>query len=223
MSSLDARRHTISDGADTPSRAGIYAALLTVRDPIPVANTTDRAQVLSDLSAAGITPDADEPVFVFRADAGAGRELEYTTDGANWWTVPAYPAAPAPQTYTPSLSGPNLGSGSSVNGWYKVRPDLTVELDIKATLGNGFSLANAVFGYPPGLAPIEAMREAPATAFFVDANGPRVKALAYCGGSGIAVVAMGANGVGTAITNSFPFTWAAGDQIRVQAIYSVAA
>jgi len=33
MPSLDARRHTIPDGADTPSLAGIFAPLLTVRDP----------------------------------------------------------------------------------------------------------------------------------------------------------------------------------------------
>lgn len=93
MSSLDARRHTIPDGEDTPSRAGVFAALLTVRDPIPVANTTERTQVLSDLATEGIVPDTDEPVFVFRADAGAGRELEYTTDGATWTTVQTAPAA----------------------------------------------------------------------------------------------------------------------------------
>jgi hypothetical protein len=176
-----------------------------------------------DALAAALAPTAESPLLVFRGDAGAGRELEYTTDGASWTTVPAYSAAPVPQTYTPSLSGPNLGSGSSVSGWYKVRADLTVEVDIKATLGTGFSLTNMVFGYPPGLVPIEAMREAPATAFFVDANGPRANAVAYCGGAGIAVVAQGSNGVGTAITNSFPFSWAAGDQIRVQTTYSVAA
>lgn len=53
---------------------------------VPVANVTERAAVVAAVG----TVDAEHPVCVIREDAGAGLELEYTTDGMSWWTVPGY-------------------------------------------------------------------------------------------------------------------------------------
>lgn len=81
MSELDARRHTVPSGDDTPSRAGwVLGPLLTVRDPIPVANASDRAQALLDLAAEGITPSASQPIFFYRADAPVHARLEVVDD-----------------------------------------------------------------------------------------------------------------------------------------------
>lgn len=49
---------------------------------VPVANTAERAD-----KAAALSPSAANPLIVFRASATAGRELEYTTDGATWQVV----------------------------------------------------------------------------------------------------------------------------------------
>lgn len=82
----DVRAHTVPAATDHPSRAALLALSLSTRDPIPVANTTARAALIVSLASAGITPTTANPVFVFRADAGAGFELEVTTDGTNWTT-----------------------------------------------------------------------------------------------------------------------------------------
>lgn len=89
----DPRGHTVPAGDEPPARSAILDLSLSIRDPKPVANTTARAQHISDLAGAGITPSTSNPVFVFRADAPAGAQLEYTTDasGTTWHTVPATP------------------------------------------------------------------------------------------------------------------------------------
>ena len=52
---------------------------------VRVANVSQRAAALADHGA----PSTSNPLIVFRADAGAGRELEYTTNGTLWHTVDA--------------------------------------------------------------------------------------------------------------------------------------
>lgn len=90
MPTTDARGHTVPDPAtESPSYAGIFDAFLSVKDPIPVANASARAVKLTELADAGIVPAPDNPVFFFRGDAGAGRELEYTTDGSSFHAVSA--------------------------------------------------------------------------------------------------------------------------------------
>lgn len=61
--------------------------------PKVVANTTTRSQYLTDLANLDepIIPAVDNPVFVWRVDAGAGLELEVTVDGVNWRTYPTSP------------------------------------------------------------------------------------------------------------------------------------
>jgi hypothetical protein len=55
--------------------------------PVPVANTTERAAVFAAAGTVGPT----NPVVVVRANAGSGREWEYTVDptGADWRTFVA--------------------------------------------------------------------------------------------------------------------------------------
>lgn len=49
-----------------------------------VANTTERAAVVL-----AFAPTASKPLYVHRADAGLGRELERTLNGTDWLTIPA--------------------------------------------------------------------------------------------------------------------------------------
>lgn len=50
-----------------------------------VANTTARSALVTSIGLANIT--ADNPLFVWRADATAGFRLEYTSNGSDWYTV----------------------------------------------------------------------------------------------------------------------------------------
>jgi hypothetical protein len=81
----DVREHTAPAGGEQPHRRAINDLSLSIKDPIPVANTTARAQKLVDLAGEGITPSAANPVFFFRADAGAGRQLEFTINGTDFY------------------------------------------------------------------------------------------------------------------------------------------
>ena len=60
---------------------------LSISDVVPVANVTDRAQVVADLTAKGRGPSSTRPLVVIRADAPGLRRIEYTYDGTVW--VPA--------------------------------------------------------------------------------------------------------------------------------------
>lgn len=50
-----------------------------------VANTTARTALVSSVGLANITPA--NPLLVWRADAAAGSQLEYTTNGTTWRTL----------------------------------------------------------------------------------------------------------------------------------------
>lgn len=93
----DARGHTTPAGDDAPKRSDVLDLSLSIRDPIPVANTTARAAKIVELAALtpAITPSSSNPILFFRADAGDGLELEYTTDGSTFHTVPATPMVPS--------------------------------------------------------------------------------------------------------------------------------
>jgi hypothetical protein len=86
----DIRGHTVPVANDHPSRQGwVLGPLLSVRDPIPVANATARAALIVALAALSpaIVPSTANPVFIFRADAAPGSEIEYTTNGTSWTTM----------------------------------------------------------------------------------------------------------------------------------------
>lgn len=93
MPTTDLRGHTVPVAGDHPSRtAWVLNPLMTVRDPIPVADVTARAAKIVALAGASpaVVPSTANPVFVFRADAPAGAQLEFTTNGSTWYTVPGY-------------------------------------------------------------------------------------------------------------------------------------
>ena len=52
---------------------------------VRVANVAERTTALADHG----TPTSSNPLIVFRADAGAGREIEYTTNGTTWRSLVA--------------------------------------------------------------------------------------------------------------------------------------
>jgi hypothetical protein len=85
MPVANARKHQVPAAGDAPSRAGIAGPFETINDIVPVADTTDRANV-----ATAIGPTASRPLYVHRADAPVGQELEVTEDGTTWRTILSY-------------------------------------------------------------------------------------------------------------------------------------
>lgn len=84
----NARKHTIPMGADKSfNRATIFETFgNSINDVVPVANATERAQVVSDLVAKGAGPTATDPLVVIRGDAPGLHRVEYTYDGSVWLT-----------------------------------------------------------------------------------------------------------------------------------------
>ncbi|WP_261165760.1 hypothetical protein [Microbacterium sp. Marseille-Q6965] len=83
---LNSRKHTIPSGADqSVSRATIFESFgNSIHDVIPVANATERAQVVANLTAEGAGPSAANPIVVVRADAPGLHRVEYSYDGSLW-------------------------------------------------------------------------------------------------------------------------------------------
>lgn len=82
----NARKHVTPDGSDVSvGRATIFDQFgQSISDVVPVANTTDRAQVVADLTAEGHGPTASRPLVVIRADAPGLHRIEYTYDGTTF-------------------------------------------------------------------------------------------------------------------------------------------
>lgn len=108
----DARGHTVPDGTSAPHRGDLLDLSLSVRDIIYVGNTTERAS-----AATALVASATNPVYTHRADAPAGRELEVTTDGTTWQTLPATPAVPYATSAgtVAGFSAGSLAAGTSIN------------------------------------------------------------------------------------------------------------
>ncbi|MFJ4173984.1 hypothetical protein [Microbacterium sp. NPDC089696] len=86
MPTQNARKHVVPTGGEQSiSRATIYQAFAnSIHDVVPVANTTERGQVVAALTAAGLPPSAANPLIVYRADAPGLHKLEINTGGALW-------------------------------------------------------------------------------------------------------------------------------------------
>jgi hypothetical protein len=80
-----------------------------------VANTTERATL-----AASYSPTSAKPLFVWRADATGGRELEYTNDGTNWFSAIKSPAVSARTTT-------NMGPGFTTDTTIVTAPAVTAD------------------------------------------------------------------------------------------------
>lgn len=104
-----ARNHTVPAPLETPRRQAINDALASVNDIVPVANVTERAQLLADL---GWTPSAARPLVISRADAPSGAQFEYTvgeTSGSTvlWrtWSGESAPVVPTLASGWSTVSG----------------------------------------------------------------------------------------------------------------------
>lgn len=83
----DIRKHVVPGAGDAPSRQALLDLGLSINDIVPVASTTERAQLVVDLTNTGRAPSLARPLIVFRTDATPGSELEVTSDGATWRAV----------------------------------------------------------------------------------------------------------------------------------------
>lgn len=83
MPTTNARKHVIPTGTEASfSRATIFTTFgNSIRDVVPVANTTERTSVVSALNTAGQGPTSARPLVIYRHDAPGLHRLEYTVDG----------------------------------------------------------------------------------------------------------------------------------------------
>lgn len=106
----NARGQTVMAGTGEPvTRARINGILDDVMDVRPVASATARAQLVSDLVAAGQGPSPSRPLYVDRADAPALAHIERTQDGTTWETL----FTEVGRTYT----NENTGGGNLTTAW----------------------------------------------------------------------------------------------------------
>lgn len=107
---IDARKHDAFGPAEQPSRQAFNNLSLSINDIIPVANTTERAQVINDLVAAGAGPTSTRPVYVDVAGV-----LWRTTDGTTWGTLlPAFPYWIGTRTAPSSVASATGGDGTLI-------------------------------------------------------------------------------------------------------------
>ncbi|MDA8440542.1 MAG: hypothetical protein M0Z51_17010 [Propionibacterium sp.] len=116
----DLRGHTVPANTGHPARSDVTNLGLSVRDPIPVPNATARSALIVSLGSVGITASTSNPIYVFRADAPAGRELEYTVNGTTWTAIPAGPYLMYTTTATTAADG--TFSGAFPAGFFSVAP-----------------------------------------------------------------------------------------------------
>jgi hypothetical protein len=84
-----------TDAFDTATDFADLAASFEGRVVVPVANVTARATL-----ATAVAPSLSEPLYVHRADAPAGLELEVSTDGTTWRSVFSGDGVVLPLTYS---------------------------------------------------------------------------------------------------------------------------
>lgn len=116
---VNARKHVTPAGTDqSVTRATIFESFgQSINDVIPVANATERAQVIANLTAAGQGPSSTHPVVVIRADARGMHRLEYTYDGSVFLHASSVLSFPDRAT---------ADSWASANGGYLVTGDRAV-------------------------------------------------------------------------------------------------
>lgn len=89
MPTSNARKHVVPLGSEASfNRATIFTAFgNSIRDVVPVANTTERTSLVNALTSAGQGPATTRPLVVYRHDAPGLDRIEYTIDGSAW--IPA--------------------------------------------------------------------------------------------------------------------------------------
>lgn len=211
----DIRKHTAPLAGETPSRQVINDLSLTVNDVIPIANTTARAQLVVDLTAAGFTPSQTKPLYVHRADAGAGLELEVSTDGTTWRTI----ASSVWTAYTPTVSGVSLGSGTVTATWR--REGGLIRVRPKLVWGGGASGSSPKITLPVTSATPTAPFQALGLATITTASSGAIYAGAFThlNTTTAQINYFGTNGLLTDITLSAPGVPAVGDSISGEFTY----
>lgn len=178
---LNAGQQSVSDALGATARI------------FPVANVAARTAL-----AASSSPSPATPLFVFRADAPSGSQLEYTTDGTTWVTLGAG-ALPHVRLGNPSTQSRPGGAWSQIN--------LATASDISGSQPWSYS-AGAVTINEAGLYQMDAAITASAATFAVQI---------YRVGD-TAALAQSPTGSGASFSNSVSCTrrLAAGDVIIVR-------
>lgn len=224
----DARGHTAPAAGETPRRQVINDLSLSINDPIVVANATARAAKIVELAALvpAITPSSSRPIFFFRSDALAGCELEYTTDGTTFRTVPAGGSGPW-STYTPTLTAvttsPTLGSGAVQLGKY-VQVGRTVDVQFNITFGSSGAAAGSgvyLVSLPVNMGITDMAGTPVGTVWLYDASSlTSAVGVAYLYST--SQVQMRVDGVAGAVAHAVPWAWATGDAVRGTLRYEAA-
>jgi hypothetical protein len=90
MVETDIKGHTVpSATGESPARAAFLRLALSINDPIPVANFTERTAALAALAALSpaIVPSASKPIFFYQASNPFRYRLIYTEDGTQTKTA----------------------------------------------------------------------------------------------------------------------------------------
>lgn len=122
MPTTDARAHVVPTTTDAPARKAFLDLGLSIRDVQAAASLSARAAIVSALAAAGTPVSATNPLLVARADAVAGRALEYSLNGSTfyplggtmWLAQDAFTSSAMPSTFA---EGVHLMPTASGGGW----------------------------------------------------------------------------------------------------------
>jgi hypothetical protein len=206
----DLRKHVSPiSGSEAARRASITALSMTINDIVPVASTTERNVLLTNLIAAGHGPTSTKPLYVDRTDLGT---LE-RHDGTNWLTMLSYGPwrayTPTAKTNSVALA---LGNGT-VTGRYQYTSG-TVTGVARFTFGSssGFNSAGSMTLSLP-VAPVGRLMFGTASGVVGGAVFNRFVRLQ--GGSDVMIV----DAADTPVTNTAPGTWVAGNYVEVSFTY----
>lgn len=217
---IDARKHVAPAGGETPRRQAINDLSLSINDVVPVANVTERAQLVADLTSAGAPPSSTRPLVVARADAFPGAALEVTQDGVTWYAIGAGSAwAPYSPSLTATSTNPNLGTGATATGAFQVSGGIlngyfSIQFGTGSSSGSGTYRVSIPSPVHPDLLdsfmPVGSVR-------LRDDSAPteRIWALITVPGNAnvLEMRSTGETGA-TQVTNNVPWTWAPSDRIR---------
>lgn len=208
---------------------------------------TGRTGYTAPTNDSPFTPPADITAVYEHFDPLVGSSVEAVTDlpsSGNWsgrtvfvsangsiqvWNGTAWQVVHQPPTiFTPSVTGITVGSGGSV--LYSIYTVASGILDVRVAwqLGSsGFTVGDIVLAPPVAIRSGSADLAPLGTVLFVDSSaGPdgRRQGLVLQSGSSLRAMFSQVSGTGintSATTATAPFTWAAGDQILMDARYPI--
>ena len=127
----NARGHTIPAAGETPSRAAIFAPLLTVNDIVMATNATDRAQKITALA-----PSAARPLYIHQID----NRCLWMHDGTTLRLMAWPSAGAATAAITTTSCGPTDTKNAEITGYVvPVGASHRVEVTFTGFVYNGSS------------------------------------------------------------------------------------